>query len=143
MGDTLRQEIPQFVLSDSLFAGPDSLQVADSLLADTTAVDQAMGSDIEAEVKYSATDSLVFALDGGTVELYGDASIVYEDITLEAAYIMYDMDLNTVLAHGLADTSGTLQGKPTFSDASGTFDSKELRYNFKTKKAYVVEVVTD
>jgi hypothetical protein len=143
MEDTLRQEIPPFVLSDSVFSGPDSLQAADTLLADTTAVDQVMGSDIEAEVKYSATDSLVFALDGGTVELYGNASIVYEDITLEAAYIMYDMDLNTVVAHGLADSSGTLQGKPKFSDASGTFDSKELRYNFKTKKAYVVEVVTE
>jgi len=143
MGDTLRQETPQFVLSDSLFAGPDSLQATDSLLADTIAVDQAMGSDIEAEVKYDANDSLTFDLENGTVELYGNAIIAYEDINLEAAYIKYDMDLNTVVAHGLPDSSGTLQGKPKFSDASGTFDSKELRYNFKTKRAYVVEVVTE
>jgi lipopolysaccharide assembly outer membrane protein LptD (OstA) len=136
MADSVGQSIPPFVVPDSLF-------LADSVLIDSTATDQAAGSGIEAEVKYTATDSLVFALDGGTVELYGDASIAYEDITLEADYILYDMDLNTVVANGLPDTAGIVQGKPVFTDLSGTFESKKLHYNFKSKKAYVEEVVTE
>jgi len=81
-------------------------------------------------------------LDGGAVELYGKASIAYEDITLEADYIRYDMDLNMVIANGLPDTSGTIVGKPVFKDANSTFESKSMKYNFKTRKAYVEEVIT-
>ena len=136
MADSVRQDIPQFVVPDSLF-------VADSLLTDSTATSQAVGSDIQAEVKYTATDSLVFALDGGTVELYGDASISYEDITLEANYIRYEMDMNLVVANGLPDTSGTIQGNPKFADANNSFESKKLKYNFKTQKGYIEEVVSE
>ena len=76
MPDTVRQELPQFVVHDSLSAVHDSLSavhdslsaVHDTLLTDSTVTSQALGSDIQSEVKYSATDSLVFALDGGTVE---------------------------------------------------------------------------
>ncbi|TFH20527.1 MAG: LPS-assembly protein LptD, partial [Bacteroidia bacterium] len=136
MADSVLQDIPQFVIPDSLF-------MADSVLTDSIATSQARGSDIQAEVKYSASDSLVFSLDEGTVELYGDARIAYEEITLEADYILYDMDLNTVVANGLPDSAGTIQGNPVFTDVSGTFESKKLHYNFKSKKAYVVEVVTE
>jgi lipopolysaccharide assembly outer membrane protein LptD (OstA) len=136
IADSVRQELPQFVL-------PDSLLLADSVLTDTTAATQATGNDIEAEVDYTASDSLVFALDGGTVELYGDASITYEDIALEADYILYNIDENLVEAYGLPDTAGVVQGKPVFTDASASFKSKRLQYNFKSKKAYVEEVVTE
>ncbi len=135
MADSLRQASPRFVV-------PDSLLVADSVLTDSTTATRAAESEIDAEVKYSATDSLVFSLDGGIVELYGEAHIAYEDIILEADYIRYDMDLNLVEANGLPDSAGTVQGKPEFTDVSGSFKSKRLQYNFKTKKAYVEEVVT-
>ena len=90
----------------------DSLMLADSLASDTLLASQAEGGDIEAEVKYSASDSLIFALDGGAVELYGDAHIEYEDITLDAAYIRYEMDLNLVIANGLPDSTGTIAVTP-------------------------------
>jgi hypothetical protein len=142
MADTVRQEVPQFVEPDSLFVVPDSLLLADSLLTDSTAITESAESDIQAEVKYTATDSLVFALDGGTVELYGEASISYEDITLEADYIRYEMEMNLVVANGLPDSSGTIQGKPKFADANNSFESKTLKYNFKTQKGYIEEVVS-
>ncbi|MCD4710047.1 MAG: hypothetical protein K8R52_04315, partial [Bacteroidales bacterium] len=73
---------------DSLYVAlPDSLTVLDSLLSDTLVSPQDTGGDIDAEVEYNATDSLIFSLDGGTVELYGNAHINYEEITLEADYI--------------------------------------------------------
>ena len=128
---------------DSLFgAFPDSLQISDSLRSDTLLAPRSSGGDVEAEVKYNASDSLIFSLDGGTVELYGDAHITYEDIILEADYIRYNMDSSLVTAYGLPDSTGALAGKPVFTDASSSFESKSMRYNFKSKKAYVEEVIT-
>jgi len=114
----------------------------DSITGDTIPLVESAGSDIESEVKYTATDSLVFSLDGGMVELYGDARIVYEEITLEAAYIRYEMEGNLVEAFGMPDSSGELAGNPVFTDENNSFESKQLKYNFKTQKGYIKEVVS-
>jgi hypothetical protein len=119
----------------------DSLITADTLSADSL-LGPEPGGDIQAEVKYNAKDSLIFALDGGSVELFGDAKIEYEDIILEAAYIRYEMDLNLVIANGLPDSTGAIAGTPVFTDANNSFESKKLRYNFKTQKGYIEEVIT-
>lgn len=129
--DTLRR--------DSLGAG--SLP-QDSLALDSLAL-QETGSEVEAEVKYTAVDSLVFSLDGRTVELYKEARITYEDIVLEADYIRYEMDNNLVIAHGMPDSTGMMAGNPHFQDANNSFDSKLLEYNFKTQKGYIEEVITE
>ncbi len=131
-------------------SGNDSLQAElppeftiDSITGDTIPLVLPVKSDIEAEVTYTANDSLVFSLDGGTVELYGGAHIAYEDIVLEADYIRYEMDLNLVVAHGLPDSTGLMAGNPSFTDANNSFTSKLLRYNFKTQKGFIEEVVTE
>jgi len=120
----------------------DSVPQADSLSADTLIAAEPAEGGIDAEVKYSASDSLIFALDGGAVELFGDAHIEYADITLDAAYIRYEMDLNLVIANGLPDSTGTISGTPVFKDSNNSFESKKLRYNFKTQKGYIEEVIT-
>ncbi|MGW8315667.1 MAG: putative LPS assembly protein LptD [Bacteroidales bacterium] len=120
---------------------PDTL-APDSLASDTLSI-QGSGSEVEAEVKYTAVDSLVFSLDGRTVELYQDARITYEDIELTADYIRYEMDNNMVIAHGMPDSTGTMAGNPVFKDANNSFESKLLRYNFKTQKGYIEEVITE
>lgn len=121
----------------------DSLITADTLRVDSLVVDDNAGSDIRAEVNYNATDSLVFSMEGGTVEMYGDAHIAYEDIVLEADYIRYEMDNNLVIAHGLPDSTGKIAGNPVFTDAGNSFESKLLRYNFRTRKGYIEEVITE
>jgi hypothetical protein len=115
----------------------------DSLVSDSLVTMQGAGSEIEAEVKYTAGDSLVFSLDGRTVELYREAHISYEDIVLEADYIRYEMDQNLVIAHGMPDSVGVMAGNPVFQDANNSFESKLLRYNFKTQKGYIEEVITE
>ena len=130
------------MLLDTLRNQPE-VTVADSVAADTIPVGSTMGSDIEAEVKYSATDSLVFALDTAIVELYGDARITYEDIQLEAAYIRYEMENNLVTARGLPDSAGVVTGHPNFTDKNNSFQCKLLKYNFKTQKGYIEEVITE
>ena len=148
--NVLRAQEPDSLVSadttslDSIYyAMADSLSQADSLSTDSLLVTEPAGGDISAEVKYSASDSLIFSLDGRAVELYGEARIAYEAITLDAAYIRYDMDQNMVTAYGMPDSSGTIVGKPVFDDPAGSFESNSLRYNFKTKRAYVEEVVTE
>ncbi|MCK5137057.1 MAG: LPS-assembly protein LptD [Bacteroidales bacterium] len=141
--DSLGHEESSVLQSDSvLFDEPPRFTI-DSLTGDTIPVPAAAGSDIAAEVDYNAIDSLVFSLDGGTVELYGGAHITYEDIVLEADYIRYEMDENLVIAHGLADSSGNIAGNPVFTDENNSFNSKLLRYNFRTQKGYIEEVITE
>lgn len=142
-GDSLSftQALPDSTVFAPDSIGADSLQ-ADSLVADSLVVAPA-SSGIEAKVDYTANDSLVFSLDGGSVEMYGDARITYDEIELTAAYIRYDMDLNMVTAFGLEDTSGRIAGNPVFTDPNGTFESTKLRYNFKTRKGFIEEVVTE
>ena len=120
----------------------DSIMMADSLTSDTLLAPAPAGSEIEAIVKYGSTDSLIFDLDRGGVELYGDAHIEYDEITLDAEYIQYEIDQNLVIANGLPDSTGTITGTPIFKDAGNSFESKRLRYNFKTQKGYIEEVVT-
>ena len=50
------------------------------------------------------------------MELYGNGRIVYEDITLEAAYIRYEIDNNTVEAIGKPDSAGVIIGNPVITD---------------------------
>jgi hypothetical protein len=121
----------------------DSLATPDSLALDSLATPERSGSEINSEVDYTATDSLVFALDGGKVELYGEARITFEDIELTADYILYEMDKNLVTAFGIPDSTGKAQGNPIFTDPSGSFESKRLQYNFKTQRGYIEEVVTE
>jgi lipopolysaccharide assembly outer membrane protein LptD (OstA) len=136
--------VPQLeTLADSLMNPEVGAAATDSIAGDTIPVSQSAGSEIKSEVKYTASDSLVFSLDGGTVELYGDARITYEEIELTADYIRYEMDQNMVVAYGLADSTGKVVGNPVFTDADKSFESKLLKYNFKTKKGYIEELVTE
>jgi lipopolysaccharide assembly outer membrane protein LptD (OstA) len=139
--DSIELDVPE-ILIDSLLVPADRVS-GDSIDGDTIPVPKSTGSDIKAEVAYTAVDSLVFSLDGGTVELYGEAKINYEEIELTASYIRYEMDQNLVIAHGLPDSTGKMIGNPVFTDADNSFESKLLRYNFKTQKGYIEEVVTE
>jgi hypothetical protein len=132
--------VPDTLITDTVSAGSVP---PDSLVADMVPERRSSGNEITSKVDYSAVDSLVFSLDQGIVELYGDAVITYEDIELKAAYIRYEMDNNLVTAYGLPDTTGKVLGKPVFTDKDNSFESKLLRYNFKTQKGYIEEVVTE
>ena len=137
------QQPDSTVVGDSLIGVAPEAFTIDSITGDTIPLVENAESDIQSEVKYTASDSLVFALDGGMVELYGDGRIVFEEITLEAAYIRYEIEDNLVEAYGMPDSSGVLVGNPVFTDENNSFESKELKYNFKTQKGYIKEVVSE
>ena len=74
--------------------------------------------------------------------LYKNATIKYQKTELVADYIELDMDQNLAFASGVADTAGNIIGKPKFKDGAQEFECLELKYNFKTGKAFVKEIIT-
>ncbi|WP_338874579.1 putative LPS assembly protein LptD [Spirosoma sp. SC4-14] len=133
---------PNLVLPQSqTVIGGDSLRIAaaDTAKADTTKSDDAFAT----TVKYQAKDSTIYAADGQTVELFGDASVIYGDISLKADYIRLNYLTNEVYAKGRYDsTSKKWIGRPIFQDGEGKYDTKEIRYNFKSKKGKIQGVIT-
>jgi hypothetical protein len=94
-------------------------------------------------VNYQAKDSTIYAADGQTVELFGEASVDYGDISLKADYIRMNYLTNEVYAKGRYDsTMQKLVGRPIFQDGEGKYDAKEIRYNFKSRKGRIQGVIT-
>ncbi|GAB4048051.1 putative LPS assembly protein LptD [Spirosoma litoris] len=119
----------------------DSSQIAasDSVSADSTQVPDAF----KTTVNYQAKDSTIYAADGQTVELFGDASVIYGDISLKADYIRLNYLTNEVYAKGRYDsTAKKLIGRPIFQDGEGKYDAKEIRYNFQSRKGRIQGVIT-
>lgn len=96
---------------------------------------------IDAEINYSAEDSIVF-LGNGTGFLHGGSDIKYKNINLKADFVRVKMDSSLIFAHGTIDSIGTKIGEPVFSEGETEYTSKELTYNLKTKKGYIRQAVT-
>lgn len=126
------------LLADSLLQAQNQLR-ADSLLTDSLA----KNSDIETTVTYIAQDSTIKDIDGKTVHLYGNAEVTYGAINLKAHYIRLNWVENEIYAEGRYDsTSKKMEGEPIFQDGAEVFNTKGIRYNFKTKKGIIQGIVT-
>ncbi|MCB0563837.1 MAG: LPS-assembly protein LptD [Phaeodactylibacter sp.] len=125
----------------------DSMQVdtfaagGDSLLAPVRQVAFSKDS-LDAPVAYNATDSMIYDISGQKIHLYGNASVTYTTITLEAAHIVFDWATNIVTAEGMPDSLGRPSGLPEFSDGEQSFVADSMRYNFLTSKGVVYDVTT-
>lgn len=93
-------------------------------------------------VDYKADDSIRLDMANKRMYLYKNAYIKYQKTELTADYIEIDMDNNIAYASGVADTAGNIIGKPKFKDGSQEFESLDLKYNFKTGKGFVKEIIT-
>lgn len=80
---------------------------------------------------------------GKQVHLYGDAEVKYGTIQLKADYIRIDWTTNELFAKGTYDsTTKKAIGEPIFQDGPESYTTRELRYNYKTKKGFIRGVVT-
>lgn len=98
-------------------------------------------SDLESAVNFSAADSM-FVIGRDSAFMYGAASVSYGEIKLDAARIEMDLNNNTVYAVGQKDSTGTEQGKPIFSEGDTEYEAATMRYNFKSEKGFITNVVT-
>lgn len=96
---------------------------------------------LEATVNYKCVDTQWIDMKKKEIHLVGDAEVTYQDIQLNADYIIFSFETNIVTARGLPDSSGVLAGKPKFKQGSQAFDATEMKYNFKTKKGLSLENV--
>ena len=98
--------------------------------------------DLDNKVDIAAKDSMVL-IGQNNANLYGDCKVTYGDISLDAASIEMNLDNNMVYAVGVPDSSGTVQGSPVFTDNGTSYKSKTMRYNFKTEKGFITDVITE
>jgi len=99
-------------------------------------------STLQAEIDYDAEDSIRLSRDQTIVRLYGNANIKYGTIELTAAFIEINYQTKVLSARGVQDSTGNEIGTPVFKDAGETFVTKNIKYNFDTKKAFISGVVT-
>lgn len=124
-------------------AGVNSL-VADSLSNDSLATDSVpkkKKNGLTSVVDYQANDSIVFT-NGNEVYMYGKGVVQFDGMELNADQIEMNMDSSQVYAVGRPDTVGDIVGRPVFKDKSGEYESETMHYNFKTKKGYITNIVT-
>ncbi len=99
-------------------------------------------SDIETTIVYNARDSIRASIDRKLIWLYGDAKITYGTIELQAEEIFIDYGSNTITAQGVRDSLGNRIGYPIFKNGSEVYETKGIIYNFKTRRARIIEVLT-
>lgn len=126
--------------------------VSRAMTPDSSQVDTARGADssrfikrfvdLDHVVEFAAKDSIVLR-GKNAAQMFGSSHVRYGDIDLAAEQISMNMDSSVVHANGALDSIGELAGKPVFKDASGEYESRLMNYNFKTKKGYITDIVTE
>ncbi len=133
------------VYGDSVAHNPsDSLSgLLDSINSGRTSLSRISRekTDLESTVTFSATDSLV--LKGENMAwLYGNSTVEYQKFKLNSAEIQMQLDSATVYANGRVDSTGNLADTPVFQEGSDQYESKTMKYNFKTQRGYITEIIT-
>jgi lipopolysaccharide export system protein LptA len=129
--------------SDSTVIRSDSIPTAaiqDSVVIKKDSITQT--GDIETTIKYSARDSIRASIDGKKVWLYGQGSITYGEIKLDAEEIEIDYDKSTLTAIGNRDSLGKIIGYPVFQNGNELYETHDIIYNFKTGHAKISNVRT-
>jgi hypothetical protein len=129
------------VQQDSLTTLP-STNKKDTVTLKADSVKNSPKSDIETTILYSARDSINSNLDQKIIKLYGDAKVKYGLIELQAEEIVIDYNTSTITAHSQVDSTGRHVGYPIFINGQEKYETKDMVYNFKTRKAKISEVVT-
>lgn len=129
-----------FLLVFLLFSTSNAQEVSDT----TTFVKQSIStSAVSSKISSNAKDSIDYDLSNNKVFLYNEATVEYEDIVLEAAYIELDSDKNIVYATSLKnDSTGERFGFPVFTEGGKRFTAQEITYNFETKKGIIDGIKT-
>ena len=133
--DTLISQDTTAILADSTSAA-DSGNFSGS-------VPLTVDSDINTTINYQAKDSIDFDVVNRVIYLYGAAKVDYGAIKLNADFIEYNYGTSMLLAHGVPDSTGKVQGKPLFQDGDASYVTDSIRYNFLSRKALISGVVTE
>lgn len=138
LGDKIKGDSAQLAALDSMLIKGDTISTG----MDTVDIPQEDG-EIKDIITYHALDSIVYDMDSKKMFLYDSAHITYQQIKLDANAVEFDWTTFTLMAEGTdEDSNGVYEGKPVFEESGKGYNASKLKYNFKTKKGIVYEVVT-
>ncbi len=134
---------------DSVAANQVVTQTADSAAARSREIPRPKSSsrirrekvDLDAAVQFSSSDSMIIIRQDSAM-MYGQGAVNYGNIKLDAQVIEMDLNDNTVYAYGVPDSLGEVVGTPIFSEGGTEYEAKTMRYNFKSGKGFITNVVT-
>ena len=134
-----------FVAPDSLFADTPAAAAAMPVRAGNAPAGTSRmvrkKVDLDTPVVFSSSDSMII-IRRDSAFMYGNGSVTYGDIKLDAAQIEMNLGDNTVYAVGRPDSVGEVQGSPVFHEGGSDYEAATMRYNFKTSKGLIQNVVT-
>jgi LptD protein len=116
----------------------------DSIVTDTVLlkIRKPSASAVDSKITYKSAEVIKRDIINKKFILIKNAVINYGDIEIKADSIVINMNTNLLFAIGRRDTTGKVNGKPAFKEGSNQFDSDELTYNFKTRKALIKNIIT-
>ncbi len=126
---SLTDSIGTSMLSDSI--SPSQSNIPEGVVISNDAIDS--------QIEYDARDSIIYDILEKKIYLYGQASVVYEDLDLRAGYIEVDWENNEVFAKHTLDSLQKPNELPAFKNADQDFDAMSMRYNFKSKKGIIYD----
>jgi lipopolysaccharide assembly outer membrane protein LptD (OstA) len=135
--DTVRQNQelqPAFLNEAPGYDFSDTIREKSPLVISPDAVDE--------PIIYNAEGYMKTDLRSKKVSLVQNARVTYGSIELTADSIVLDMETGSVYATGRVDSTGRMAGLPVYKDGSEEFESKELTYNFKSRKGVIRNVTT-
>ena len=141
LADTLKTDT--VLMPKTSIAARDSVANHDTVVPQENKPAQKQAAFIDDKIERSCNDSTVQDFKNNKIYYYGDAKVVYGDITIEAAFIEFDFEKRTVFAKGLRDTMGKLYGAPIFLEGDKRYNSETMTFNFDTKKGIITKVFTE
>ncbi|MCM1450903.1 MAG: hypothetical protein NC102_01410 [Clostridium sp.] len=146
ISDTAENERVLSELSDTSFLSADTASI-DSIDEKPMAAKRPSRfirkkMDLDAKVDFSSTDSMIL-VGRDTAFMYGSGSVSYGSLKLDADNIEMDMQNSNVFAVGTVDSLGEVIGRPVFNENGTDYEAQTMRYNFKTRKGLITNVVTE
>lgn len=139
--DTVKIDSVVTLKNDAIVS--DTIAKNDSIITEKEKAAPKKESFIDDKIERTCNDSTIQDYKNNKVYYYGDAKVVYEDITIEAAFIEFDFEKRTVFAKGLLDTAGKMYGAPIFIEGDKKYQSESMTFNFETKKGIITKVFTE
>ncbi len=128
--------LPGFVQDSARFQFPPPDSTPNPLEKITLSADA-----IDEQLDYASRDSMFWDLKNKQIHLFGQATVTYQTMKLEADYIVIDWEENTLWAKARPGVIGP-EARPKFSERDQTFTTREMKYNFKTRKGIIYQAAT-
>ena len=130
--------------SPNLFPDSNNLVMElDTLSKDSIIIDEIADGSPDSPVKYTAKDSINLDNSNQIVYLFGEAKVVYGNISLKADRIKVFIKKNEVHAFCKRDSlNEKILEKVVFTDDGESFEAPEMKYNFNTKKGRIIQATT-